>query len=584
MAPATPRSNGSPSRRSLLSATATGLTVAASGCVRQTRNVLGRNPTDQLSMTIATVPSDYDTELVQLASLLGDALEAVGIDVSIEYLAQVEFLRTVLVNHDFDLYVGRHPGDVDPDFLYELLHSRYADESGWQNPFGFTSMAFDERLEAQRDLDGDQRREEVAEILTGVANEQPFVPICMPIERRIVRTDRFEGWGDDHPTTRLGYLGLDPLANDDSFAGAITDTRPTINLNPLSVEYRGEGPLVSLVYDSLGTAVDDEVRPWLASEWEWDGSTATVTLRDDCRWHDGEVLTADDVAFTYRFLEDTSLGESEAPSPPPLYRGRAAAVSSVAVDPEDTLTLTIDVDATPAVGERAFTVPILPEHVWTDRTNDADVAGFGTTPGTTEAVVTDNVPPIGSGPFQFVERTERESLVLEQFDDHFSRRSMTLPAATAETVRIVVHPRSASAIEAVKDGDVDVTITPLAPGLAGGVNESAPIRLLESPSRAFYHVGFNARNAPCSNPYFRRTVARLLDKAWIVEEVFEGQAIPVGTPMTGEWVPEKLAWDGTDPAVPFLGTDGEFNETVARTAFEEAGFEYDDEGRLLARH
>lgn len=586
-----PRSTDATSRRALLTATATGLTAATGGCLRRLRNVAGRDPATQLSMTIATVPSDYGPERVEIASVLADALETVGIDVSIAYLARDEFRRTVLVNHDFDCYVGVHPADPDPDFLYALLHSVYADESGWQNPFGLTSMAFDECLEAQRDLEAEgeprPRQAAVADLLITLADEQPFVPICVPTERRAVRTDRLDGWDDGDPATRRGYLGLEPRTDDGTLAGTVTDTRPTKNLNPLAVEYRDDGPLVSLVYDSLGTAGGSEgegegegITPWLASSWEWDGSSATVRLRD-CTWHDGEELTADDVAFTYRFLEDTSLGESEVSSPAPLYRGRAAAVS--AVDVSDDRTLTIHVDANPAVGERAFTVPILPEHVWAERTDDADVAGLSVARGTTEAIVTDNVPPIGSGPFRFHERTERESLVLERVDDHFSRETSALPAASVERLRIAVHPRSASAIAAVADGDADVTISPLAAGSAGDVADTEPIRLFESPSRAFYHVGFNVRNAPCSNPHFRRTVARLLDKAWIVSTVFAGRARPVATPVTGEWVPEELAWNGEDPAVPFLGTDGNLEEQAARTAFEEAGFEYDGEGRLLAR-
>jgi len=36
------------------------------------------------------------------------------------------------------------------------------------------------------------------------------------------------------------------------------------------------------------------------------GATYTFTLRDDARWHDGEPVTATDVAFTIEALQDPS--------------------------------------------------------------------------------------------------------------------------------------------------------------------------------------------------------------------------------------------------------------------------------------
>jgi peptide/nickel transport system substrate-binding protein len=50
-----------------------------------------------------------------------------------------------------------------------------------------------------------------------------------------------------------------------------------------------------------------------------------------------------------------------------------------------------------------------------------------------------------------------------------------------------------------------------------------------------------------------------------------------------EWIAPSLAWDGSDPEVPFAGEDGALDESQARDLFREAGLEYSDEGRLLDR-
>ncbi|WP_246999851.1 ABC transporter substrate-binding protein [Halosolutus gelatinilyticus] len=574
------------SRRAMLAA-AGGLTVATSGCVRQVRSIVNRDDIEQLSLTITTRPADGDRESIQLAREIAAVFDAVGADVSIEMRSNEEVNRAILFNYDFDVYVGQHPGGTDPDFLYEALHSLYADESGWQNPFGFTNLHVDELLEEQRRVDPADRDEAVADALEAIALEQPFVPICVPEEHRLVRTDRFDGWGDRHPATGPGYLGLDPSDGVDGIRAAHTDARPSENANPIMAEYRDLEAFVDLLYDPLAIEIDGELTAWAAESWDWNDGTLAVTLRDDLRFHDDDALDASDVAFTYRFLADTTLGEGVSPSPSPRYRGRTSAVDADAIEfDDDEGRVELPVDANRPVAERALTVPILPEHVWKPRSAAADLPGVRVAQGTTEAVVTDNWPPIGSGPFRFSSRSEREHVTLERFDDHFTRRSgVELPEPTVETVRFQIDPRSTSAIELVNTNEADITSDALETYVLDGVEETDDTRLLESPSWTFYHLGFNARKAPFSNPRFRRVVARLLDKAWLVEEVFHGHARPIATPVPEEWTPGSLEWNGEDPETPFLGTDGTgaLDVEAARSAFEEAGFRYAADGTLRVR-
>lgn len=581
-------SDGRLSRRSMLAGTAATLTASTSGCIRQVRSTVSRDTVPQLSVTISTVPADSDRQAVQLARRLAGTLESVGIDVSISLLADEELIRRVAINHDFDVFVGRFPGRTDPDFLYEALHSRFVDESGWQNPFGFANMSVDGFLEEQRTLEGDERREAVFDALEAVAAEQPFVPICRPREIRLARTDRFRGWQNGHLEDRLGYLGLevvDEATDGDENArirGIVIDPRPSKNLNPLSIEYRNRGTLINLLYDSLAASDEGSLLPWLAAEWEWDGSTVEVTLRDGHEFHDGEPVTASDVAFTYEFLGDTALGGEESPSPTPFRRGAVSAIEEVEI--HDDLTLSMSVSTSPEVAEQAFTVPILPAHVWEGRAESASVPGVRTAQGTTEALVSDNVPPVGSGPFRFVERVEREYVLLERFDEHFTRRpDVDLPEPTAGSLEARIDPRSTSAITIVQNGDADVTISTLDANVVDDIEPPDDVSLLESRSRTFYSFGFNARRAPFSNPNFRRVVARAIDKEWLVADVFDGYADPIATPVIADWTPPSLEWDGIDPVVPFAGDDGEVNTTMIRTLFEEAGFRYGEDERLLVR-
>ncbi|WP_049914115.1 ABC transporter substrate-binding protein [Haloterrigena salina] len=594
-------------RRSVLAAGAAGLSLSLSGCVDTVRRVVDQDGTDQLSLSIVTVPADADRESIRIAYHLESHLESIGVDVTLKARSRTDFLKAVLIDHDFDIYVGQHPADYDPDFLYEALHSTYANEAGWQNPFGFDSMAFDTLLEDQRRADGEQRKQRLANVLRGVADEKPFDPICRPDEIRVANTTRFDGWGQGHLATRRGYLGLKPDAGVDRLNALVTDARPSVNVNPISATVRERGTVVDLLYDSLGTVVDGEVLPWLADSWEWvTGSeaneadaeetteptrpttTARVSLREDCRFHDGKPVTAADVEFTYQFFQDTVLGRAS-PSPPPRYRGHASAIDDIEI--EDEYTLRITAAAGTDVCKRAFTVPILPKHVWQSELEDrlGNSQEFSAPQGSWSLVTSDSIDPTGSGPFQFKNNAERDHLTLERFDDHFTLREDVegdhLLAPLVDELRFTVDPGSPSSISRVASGNADVTSSMLAAYSLGDIPEDDPdVERLESPSWTFYHIGFNARTPPCSNLHFRRAICRLIDKEWIASEVFGGHAEPLAAPVTEEWTPDDLAWDGADPETPFAGTDGTLNVNAAHDAFQAAGYYTDDENRLQGRY
>jgi len=265
-------------RRSFLAAAGTGVTLSTSGCTELFTDV--PSVSDQLSVTITAVPDDDDRQVNGIFRHLEENLNAVGIDVSLDIRTPTEFAKTVLLEHDFDLYVGRYPGCPRPDSLYELLHSRFGPEPGWQNPFGLTNMGLDEHLETQRTQTGKDRQVAIADALDLILVEKPFVPIVIPPRYHVVNTDQFEGWDRQSFRTRLGFLDLDPQPDVEQFTGLLTDARVTQNLNPLAASFRTTGTIPSLLYDSLGTKRRGDFQPWLATDWTWDGQRATLNVID----------------------------------------------------------------------------------------------------------------------------------------------------------------------------------------------------------------------------------------------------------------------------------------------------------------
>ena len=614
-----------------------GLAAASAGCLGRTENIAGRDPHEQLTLEINTTPADGDPNGIRIARQLEEHLTAVGIDVRLNTVGQTDLWRKVLVNQNFDLYVGQfvETEPFDPDALYGLTHSKFVAEPGWQNPFGLTEIAVDDLLAEQRRASGSDRADAVDALQRTTCDLQPFSVVAFPDALTAVQGDRFEGWtGDRQPVSVTGLLGLDAVAADASGDGenatdgndtggnatdadadggsgtglrlVTTDDRITENWNPIAAEYRKYGTFTGLLYDPLVRSDGESTVPWLAADWERvDDTTVDVSLRD-ARWHDGEALTASDVAFTYRFLRDTSLGSLETSVPTPRFRGRSSLVEDERVLDDATVRLTVP-DVNETVAARALQVPILPEHVWSERTDAATIAGLEFDFETTEAVVSNNADPVGSGPLRFAEATAGESVVFERNPDHFLVRpagdadsgtsgEMTDPRAgippryhgkpAFDRLRIEVLPSDISAVETVAEGLADATVSNLGPESVPRIGRADDARLVSGRSAAFYHVGYNVRRSPLSNPRFRAVVARLIDKSAVVDDAFDGYAQAAASPLAAspDAVPASLAWtDGTDPVHPFFDDEGSLDVEAARAALRDIGYRFDDEGRLLSR-
>jgi peptide/nickel transport system substrate-binding protein len=578
--------SGPGGRRRTFLAGAAGALTATAGCLGNVRNILGRERTSQLSLSIATLPASKDPYAVRIANRLADNLEIAGISTLVDPMAPDVLFREILINHDFDLYVARYPSRGYPDELRSMLYSSYAEESGWQNPFGFSDLGFDDLLDEQRTVEEGDRIEIVHEIQRRIIREQPFTVVCSPDYIGAVRNDRFDGWLNGGPVRPTDYFQLDSVGSETTLRLLLGEKYATRNRNPIAVEYRSQENVTGLLYDPLVRPVRNhpDVVPWLARTIEWeDGDTLSATIRiRETPWHDGETVTARDVAFTYEFLSDTSLGEFETPVPTPWRRGRISLVDSVDVRSDRRLRIDFTT-GNRSVAKRALLVPILPKHIWRDRTDTAELAGIELGGPTTEALVTPNEAAIGSGPLRFVEADVDQSLSLATFPEHFVFRGdngAILDRLTGEVpfdrIEFTVVPSNDAAVQVLVEDRADATADGLEASVVPRIIREDDISLTTRDTDSFYHIGYNCRQAPMTDPNFRRAVARHVDRETTVSDSLDGYGVPSEVPLEGRWTPEDLRWDG-EASLPFFGTDGTLDAEAAREAFQEAGYQYEDE-------
>ncbi|MEF8777555.1 MAG: ABC transporter substrate-binding protein [Natronomonas sp.] len=582
-------SGSSPCRRAFL-AGAAGSLAATSGCIGEIRNLAGRDRTTQLSLTIATMPASEDPYAVRIATELADNLQKAGINTLVDPIRPDVLFRDILVNHDFDLYVSRYPSRGDPDELRSMLYSTYAEEAGWQNPFGFSDLTFDDVLDEQRLVDSDERAERIHEIQRQIIREQPFTVVCFPDHIGAVRSDRFEHWFPGGPRGPTDYLRIDRVGSETTLQLLLRNNRITKNRNPIAVEHRDQGNLIGLLYDSVLRQPQGGSEPinWLAEavEWDEDGTLSTTIQLRETPWHDGETVTADDVVFTYKFLRDTSLGEFDTPVPTPWRRGRVSLVDSVDAPADHRVHIEFTT-GNRSVAQRALLLPILPEHIWRERAKAADIAGMEIAGQTTDALVDSNEKAIGSGPLQFAAAEPQESLSLDVFSEHFlyTGDDDGIPErfsnASFERIKFAIMPSHDAAVQTLVDDGADATADGLQARVVPRVIRENDLSLTTRQSDRFYHVGYNCRRSPLVDPNFRRAVARHIDRKTIVSDSLGGYGVPSETPLKGTLVPDELRWGG-EATLPFLGSEGTLDASAAREAFQEAGYQYEDE-KLIRR-
>lgn len=585
-------------RRGFL-ATATATGVSLSGCLGRFRRATQRDSPDQVSVDILAVPHDEDINSLMIANHLADNLETAGIDTNVMPTRHATFLRNVLINQDFDMYVWKLPVAQDIDFMRPLIHSQFSEEHGWQNPFGFSSSIIDETLEEQ--LTQETGLEEQTEVLLSrFSQEVPFIPLVFQEDLRIHRNDRIREHTDVMPGDPLWWLTIQPAQDADSegaFRIGTTDWRPTHNLNPIAVEYRHGPGVTGLIYDPLVRILDTHDLPWLAHSWEWvspvtaRAPTMQVELRSDLSWHDGVPLTAEDVVFTYRFLQDTTMDEEDPTIPAPRFRQPISLLDSIEAPDSETIQLQFQ-ECRRSIAKQLLTVPIFPEHFWEEQTGLTEVAGVPIAEGTTDALVIDNLEPIGSGPYTVEDINTDRSLELHIWDEHFMFELESGPIVDRighpeiQEIVLDIRPSVTNIADAIIEGELDGSAISLGYELSTSdvVDDRESINSTRQTTQSIYHIGFNLRRSPFLNLGFRQSIGAIIDRKFILEEIFDGAAVPTLVPyQQEELIPNDLHWDSEN--TPFIGEAGTGDIPVEETRdmFRDAGFQYDEDGSLLAR-
>jgi peptide/nickel transport system substrate-binding protein len=220
----------------------------------------------------------------------------------------------------------------------------------------------------------------------------------------------------------------------------------------------------------------------------------TFSIRPDARWHDGTLVSADDLTFTVRVGQDREVA---------LLRDRAYE-SIEAVDPVDSRTVVVRWKAAYIFADGLFsgtTVP-LPHHIL-EPVFAANKAGFVAHPYWTSEF-------IGTGPFRLREFARSSHLIMQANDEYILGR----PRIDEIEVRFILDP--AVIVANIMAGAIQLNIG-RGPSLEQGVSAQrswpeGKLDLLYASWVALFPQFLNPNPAVIADVRFRRALMQSMDR------------------------------------------------------------------------
>jgi len=270
-----------------------------------------------------------------------------------------------------------------------------------------------------------------------------------------------------------------------------------------------------------------KLQPEVATEWSFaDGDkTMTFKLDKDARWHDGQPLTARDVAYTlsmamhpatgsrYRSLMTAVVGYEE-------YGKGAASVPGLEVRDPQTLVIKTTRPSPELLTAVLPMVAIMPEHVLKDvapeKLREHPQLNFGKV--------------VGSGAYKLASVGDRQFLELERWNEYWGKkpqierivgRNLDGPAQVALLEKGELHLAGS-----FHGSPVDVE----------RLRKAADLREIKQAGNIPNNLSFNVKKPYLSDKRVRQAVSYAIDRELIASKVMKGLFVPYQTRFGYPWL------------------------------------------------
>lgn len=294
-------------------------------------------------------------------------------------------------------------------------------------------------------------------------------------------------------TAALFGCGGGKVSDSSTVVVGIADDLDSLDLH--NAEKAGTREVLFNMYEGLVKSNSSgELEPAVASNYEIsaDAKVYTFTLRDGITFHDGSLVTVDDIKYSIERYAEISL----------LNSGGTSAFSimqEVAIIDDTTVEITLSEGNSEFLAE--LTCAIMP------KSNEADQA----------------TNPIGTGPFKYASYTPGVGLVLEKYDGYWKEG---FPKVDQVEFKIVSDPDIA--MTELQAGTLDI-YQYLAVDQAETLSEN--FNILEGGVNYVQGMFLNNDFGPFSDVKVRQALCYAIDREYINQQVFSGKAHVLGTHM-----------------------------------------------------
>ncbi len=363
------------------------------------------------------------------------------------------------------------------------------------------------------------------------------------------------------------------------FAIGQSDNRPTItiavqqisnsaSLEPLREQSNVGTRTFSFMFEGLigrNLLSEMETVPALAESWRRiDNRTVELSLRKGVKFHNGDEMTAEDVAFT--FSRDRMFGPDY-----DITSNKTLFANVMIRDNVRGKELPAEV---PAVAKRNWPalekIEIIDKHTvrFVNRTPDVTLEGRIARVGS-EIISRRGYEesaswldwarkPISTGPYKVRDFKPDQELILDAHDEYWGGRP------PIKTVRIVVVPEVASRINGLLSGQFDF-VCDMPPDQIAGIEKNAKFEVKGGLIDNHRLTVFDKHHAQLQDPRVRQAFTHAIDRQAIVDSLWAGRTR----------VPAGLQWEFYGPMFVEGWTVPEFNPQKAKDLLKQAGYKGD---------
>jgi len=257
-----------------------------------------------------------------------------------------------------------------------------------------------------------------------------------------------------------------------------------------------------LIYDALVKKDAHFVlQPWLATSWDRpDPLTWVFHIRANVRFHDGKLLTADDVAWSIRSMIDGTIISPKG--------GNLPIVSVIATGP-----LTVTVKTKQPDDSLLFNL--------SDGLFGIVERGAGRDEG---------LHPVGTGPFEFVSQMQDRDVILKRNPDYWAG------APHIARIRFEVVPDTITAALQMRKGSADIESNVLTPDMVQALRREKNVVVQTGPGAIVMYANFNTQDPRLRDPRVRQAIACSINRPALIASLWHGEAQLADTLLpSGHW-------------------------------------------------